>query len=98
MIENKQKDNWELIRQFRDKDGYIDLEKAKENLPELKKGLIDTLREKQKTIVESITLNDINGAGLRDKATSSKALGEQASDLEMGKPMGNIQVFYIKAK
>lgn len=93
-----QQDNWEIMKQFKDKDGYIDMEKAKEQLPELKKGLVGTLRDKQKMIVESISSNDIIGAGLRDKAMSSKALGEQAMELEQGRPMGNIQVFYIKAK
>ena len=89
-------DNWEIVRQYRDKNGNVDIEQAKASLPELTKGLVGTLRDKQKMIVESITSNDISGAGLRDKAMSSKALGEQATELEQGKPMGNIQVFYIK--
>lgn len=92
------KDNWDIIRQYRDKDGNVDIEKAKDALPELKKGLVGTLREKQKMIVESISSNDITGAGLRDKAMSSKALHDQAAEMEQGRPMGNIQVFYIKAK
>ena len=98
MTEEKPKDNWEIIKQFKDENGYIDMEKAKEQLPELKKGFINTLREKQKMIVESINMNDITGAGLRDKSMSSKALHDQASEMEQGRPMGNIQVFYIKAK
>lgn len=98
MEENNKNDNWEVIKQFKDKDGYIDMEQVKEKLPELKKGLVGMIREKQKMIVESITNNDTVGAGLRDKAMSSKALGEQASELEQGRPLGNIQVFYIKAK
>jgi len=97
-MEEQKNDNWEIIKQFKDKDGYIDMEKVKEQLPELKKGFIGTLREKQKMIVESIGVNDIVGAGLRDKAMSSKALHDQATEMEQGRPMGNIQVFYIKAK
>ena len=94
----EQKDNWEIIKQFKDKDGYIDMEKVKEKMPELSKGLAKTLREKQAMVVNSIKVDDLTGAGLRDKAMSSKALGEQATELEQGRPMGNIQVFYIKTK
>lgn len=97
-MEETKQDNWEIIRQYRDKDGNVDIERAKEALPELKKGLVGTLRDKQKMIIESISSNDITGAGLRDKAMSSKALGEQATDLEQGRPLGNIQVLYIKVK
>lgn len=90
--------NWEIIRQYRDANGNVDIEKAKEAIPTLNKSLTHTLRDRQTKIVESINMNDIQGAGLRDKAMSSKALHDQATELEQGKPMGNIQVFYIKAK
>ena len=92
------KDNWELIRQYKDENGNVDIEMAKEALPELKKSLVSTLRDRQTKVVESISMVDIQGAGLRDKAMSSKALHDQAMELEQGRPMGNIQVFYIKAK
>lgn len=94
----KTRDNWEIIRQYRDKNGNVDIEQAKEALPELAKGLVNTLRDKQTKIVESISMDDIGGAGLRDKAMSSKALHDQATELEQGRPMGNIQVFYIKTR
>lgn len=93
-----QNDNWSIIRQFKDENGNVDIEKAREAMPELNRGLTSTLRDRQTKIVESINMNDISGAGLRDKAMSSKALHDQATELEQGKPMGNIQVFYIKAK
>lgn len=92
------KDNWEIIRQYKDENGNVDIDKAREAMPELNRSLVGTLRDKQTKIVESISMNDISGAGLRDKAMSAKALHDQAFELEQGRPMGNIQVFYIKAK
>ena len=94
--EGKSKDNWDIIRQYKDENGNVDIDMAREALPELNKSLTSTLRKKQTDIVESISMTDIQGAGLRDKAMSSKALHDQAMELEQGRPMGNIQVFYIK--
>lgn len=97
MEEDKKKDNWEVIKKFKDENGYIDMDKVKDAIPEIGKGLVKKLRDKQEMVVDSITVNDLTSAGLRDKAMSAKVLGEQAMELEQGKPMGNIQVFYIKA-
>ena len=92
------KDIFELAEERKDKNGLVDMSEVYDIHPEVKPTFIKKLRFKQEMIVDSITGQDLTSATLRDKAVSSKALGEQAMDLEQGKPMGNIQVFYIKAK
>lgn len=86
---------YELVKPLENSNGFV----SKEKLNEVSSlsGFSHRIRQKQEMVVESISESDLMGASLRDKATSAKALGEQATELEQGKPMGNIQVFYIKA-
>ena len=81
-----------------DENGFVDMRRTYEDHPEIKQTFVGKIRRKQEMVIDSISEQDLMSATLRDKATSAKALGEQALELEQGKPMGNVQVFYIKAR
>jgi hypothetical protein len=85
-----------MIKPLENDKGFVSKETIEKNLGSFS-GFSNKIRVKQEMVVDSISEADLIGAGLRDKAMSSKALGEQAMELEQGRPMGNIQVFYIKA-
>ena len=91
---NKSEKLFEIAKE--DKNGFVDMKNVYDEHPEIKQTFVGKIRRKQEMVIDSITEQDLMSATLRDKATSAKALGEQAFELEQGRPMGNIQVFYIK--
>ena len=60
--------------------------------PQIKLRLAEKLKVKQEMIIDSITDQDLISADLRDKALSSKVLGEEVLDLEEGRRGNNVNI------
>ena len=80
----------------KDENGIVKLHDVIESHPDIKRTFAQKIRGKQEMIIDSITNQDVIAAGLRDKAASSKALHDQATEIERGRPFGGVNVVIIK--
>ena len=80
----------------KDENGIVKLHDVIESHPDIKRTFAQKIRGKQEMIIDSITNQDVIAAGLRDKAASSKALHDQATEIEQGRPFGGVNVVIIK--
>ena len=80
----------------KDENGIVKLHDVIESHPDIKRTFAQKIRGKQEMIIDSITNQDVIAAGLRYKAASSKALHDQATEIERGRPFGGVNVVIIK--
>ena len=86
----KEKDLFNIVQE--DKNGFVDMKKFYKDNPQIKLRLAEKLKVKQEMIIDSITDQDLISADLRDKALSSKVLGEEVLDLEEGRRGNNVNI------
>ena len=89
----KEKEKVELFDLAKeDKNGFVDMKKVYETNPDLKTRLVGKLKNKQEMIIDSITEQDLISANLREKAVSSRVLGEEVLDIEVGRSGSGVNI------
>ena len=81
---------FDLVKE--DENGFVDMKKFYKENPDIKLRMAEKLKNKQEMIIDSINPNDLISANLRDKAVSSRILGEEVLDIEVGRGGSGVQI------
>ena len=88
--EEPKKGIFDLVKE--DKNGFVDMKKFYKENPDIKQRMIGKLKDKQEMVIDSINQNDLISAGLKDKAITSRILGEEVLDLEEGRKGSSLNI------
>lgn len=84
------KEIFDLVQE--DENGFVDMKKFYNENPDIKQRMISKLKDRQEMVIDSINQNDLISAGLKDKAITSRILGEEVLDLEVGRQGSNLNI------